>query len=158
MDSRGQILDYLVSCDEQNPNSESGGVYGSYWSCSEQRYLDPQTIYGETQTYSLPYKSTIETMAYDQVSYKLDNSDLKFVVSFDFHCHGSGEMSYYVGEGRLKTVNWHQNPDEKDFINAGQRQGGRTFAAFGMRSEKVYFYDTNGTYATWTFDQFRNNN
>ena len=143
--SRGQILDILQNNDSEDPNSESGGCYGSGWNIEKQQYESPCVMWGETKHYDSPCKTS--EMGYTQVNVPC------FIVLFDFHSHGSGECS--IGSD---IISWTQTPSPKDRANAGVRSGGRTFAAFGMSSQKVYFYNENGTYATWSFDQFRNNN
>ena len=143
--SRGKILDKLIASDEKDPNSESGGCYGQFWNKEKQMYESPETKWGETYHYNDP--STDKEMGYSQIHIP------GFIVIFDYHSHGSGKSPQEV------LINfWEQTPSPRDINNAGIRSDGlRTFAVFGMESQKVYFYDQNGHYASWSFDQFRNN-
>ena len=54
--SRGQILDILKNNDSEDPNSESGGCYGSGWNIEKQQYESPCVMWGETKHYDSPCK------------------------------------------------------------------------------------------------------
>gem|GEM_PF-5403124 len=144
IDSRWQILNKLSDCDNKDPNSETGGCYGSMWSVENQQYESPCVQWGETYHYNTP--CDVDKMKYSQINPPF------FVVSFDFHSHGSGECKDWDF-----TKYWVQSPSPEDLSQAGKFTGGRTFATFGMGNQTVYFYDSNGCYAKWTFEQFRNN-
>ncbi|MBO7491034.1 MAG: RHS repeat-associated core domain-containing protein [Bacteroidales bacterium] len=144
IESRGQILDILIGCDKKDPNSESGGCYGSMWSVEAQQYQSPKVQWGETYHYNIP---CVE----DEMKY-LQIKPQNFIVSFDFHSHGSGECK----DGDFVKY-WVQSPSLKDLSYASNFLGSRTFATFGMGNQTVYFYDANGCYAKWSFEQFRSN-
>ena len=145
--ARGQIIDQLIENDSEDPNSESGGCYGATWYQQEQKYDNNHVEWGETQYYDPP--CDITEMKYPQVR------PLNFKVLFDFHSHGSG-VCKVVGSDIENS--WGQKPGEVDKKSSSMRAtAGRTFAVFGMRFEKVYFYNEKGIYATWSFNQFRDN-
>ena len=145
--TRGQIIDQLLRNDLDDPNSESGGCYGADWNQHEQKFDNYHVVWGETRHYAPP--CDVIEMKYPQVS------PLNFKVLFDFHSHGTG-VCKVVGSD-FENV-WDQQPGRIDRQNSSMRATiGRTFAAFGMRFEKIYFYNENGVYATWSFNQFRNN-
>ncbi len=145
--TRNQIIAQLKSNNSKDPNSESGGCYGGPWSPENQGVENYHVEWGETNHYDPPCDKN--SMDYHQI--RPEN----FVVVFDFHCHGSGSCK--LDWGVFENV-WTQAPSPKDCANSSSRAaGGRTFAVFGMRSEKVYFYNKDGTYAVWSFDQFRDN-
>ncbi len=143
-EARSRILNQLQNNDSKDPNSESGGCYGSIWNKEKQHYEEPCIKWGETKHHSTPCETTV--MKYIQVNVPF------FIVDFDFHSHGSGECT----EGPF-TQSWSQMPSPIDIANVGERSGARTFAVFGMSSQEVYFYNEKGAYATWSFEQFRNN-
>ena len=144
-ESRGEILDKLIASDNKYPNSEWGGCYGQFWNKEKQMYESPETKWGEKCHYNDPAPD--KKMGYSQIHIP------GFIVIFDYHSHGSGKS----GWGVISNY-WAQPPSPEDISNVKDRSDGlRTFAVFGMESQKVYFYDQNGQYASWSFDQFRNN-